>query len=67
MERDINLNAKNRIQKDLIVQLLYSQVRTLCKVLTHIETGNPLNEYVDENIKCMEKDLRWLRKSCLNN
>ena len=67
MNMDFNLKTKNRIQKDLVVQLLYSQIRALCKVLNHIETGNPMNDYVDENIKSVEKDLRWLRKSCLDN
>ena len=64
---DINLTTQSCIQEDLIVQLLYSQIRTLGKVLNHIETGNPINGYVDENIKCVEKDLRWLRKFCLDN
>jgi hypothetical protein len=65
--KDLNESAKNRIQEDLVIQLLYSQIRTLCKVVSHIQTGNQVNNFVDENIKCVEKDLRWLRKSCLNN
>jgi hypothetical protein len=63
----MNANAKNRIHEDLIVQMLYSQIRTLCKVVTHIQSGNDINGFVDESVKSVEKDLRWLRKSCLNN
>ena len=58
MER---LSEKN-IHEDLFVGLLRSQINLLHKVLNHIEEGNSINEYVDENIKCVEKDLRWLRK-----
>ena len=68
----MNAHVKNRIHEDLIVQLLYSQIRTLCKVVSHIQTGNQVNGFVDENIKNVEKDLRWRGalphgKSCLNN
>ena len=55
------------IHEDLFAGFLRSQINVLHKVLTHIEEGNPINGYVDENIKCVEKDLRWLRKFYFNN
>ncbi|GEM_PF-2772227 len=65
----INLN------EDVMFSLLRSQVNVLSDVLRSLEEekkepllrNNHLNEYVHENIKNVEKDLRWLRKSCLTN
>ena len=55
-------NPNSPISEDLIVQLLYTQIQTLSKILHHIESGNPINDYVEENVKNIEKKLRWLRK-----
>src|SRR5437868_981539 len=52
---NIGMNGNNSVQQDLIVQLRHSQVRTLYKILNHIETGNPINGFVDENINCVGK------------
>ena len=60
------LSEKN-IHEDLFVSFLRSQTSSLQKVLTHIEQGNEINSYVDENLKSVEKDLRRLRKFYFNN
>ena len=60
-------NARTKVSEDVIVQLLYTQIRILDQVLKYIEAGNSINGYVDENIKSVEVDLRWLRKFCFNN
>ena len=60
------LSEKN-IHEDLFVSFLRSQTNSLQKVLTHIEQGNEINGYVDENLKSVEKDLRRLRKFYFNN
>lgn len=65
----INLN------EDVMFSLLRSQMNVLSGVLRSLEEekkeplsrNNSLNEYVHENIKNVEKDLRWLRKFCLTN
>ena len=60
-------NIEKNIHEDLFVSFLRSQINSLMKVLNHIEQGNDINGYVNENIKCVEKDLRWLRYTNLKN
>ena len=48
--------------EDFIVSLLRSKVTQLLKVLNHIEDGNSLNGFVNENLRNVEKDLRSLRE-----
>ena len=55
------------VKKDLMVRLLQSQIQILNKVLHHIEQNNPINGYVEENLKSVEKELRWVRKFYFNN
>ena len=59
--------SENNIHEDLVASFLRSQRKRLDKILDHIEQGNDINDYVNENIKCVEKDLRWLRKFYFNN
>ena len=59
--------SENNIHEDLVVSFLRSQMKRLDKILNHIEEGNDINTYVNESIKCVEKDLRWLRKFYFNN
>ena len=54
------------VHGDLIVSLLRAQIGCLVKVVQHIEQGNSINEFVDDNIKRVEKDLRWLRNYYFN-
>ena len=61
-----SLSEKN-IHEDLFVGFLRSQLSHLQNILSHIEQGNPINGYVDENIKRIEKDLHWLRRFYFNN
>lgn len=60
-------NERPRVSEDVIVQLLYAQIGVLNNILKHIEAGNSINGYVDENIKSVEIDLRWLRKFYFSN
>ncbi len=63
------------LNEDVMFSLLRSQVNVLSDVLRSLEEekekpllrNTHLNEYVHENIKNVEKDLRWFRKSFLNN
>ena len=55
------------VKKDLMVRLLQNQVQILTKVLHHIEHNNPINGFVEENLKSAEKELRWVRKFYFNN
>jgi len=57
----------SKLQLELMVSVLRSQVGILLKILTHIEQGNHVNGYVQENMKLVEKDLRWLRKYYFEN
>lgn len=50
---------------DFVISSLRSQISTLVSVLDHIERGNDINEYVNENIRRVERDLNWLRRSAL--
>ena len=67
--------SKLNLNEDAMVSLLRSQVNVLSGVLRSLEEenekpflrNNHLNEYIHENIKNVEKDLCWLRKSFLNN
>ena len=63
----MEIRGEQHIHEDLIVSLLRSQINLLGQVISHIEEGNTINGYVHENIKCVEKNLRWLRKLFLNN
>ena len=55
------------IQEDLIVRMIKSQIELLSKVLNHIETGNGINEFVNDNLKRIQEELRWLRKFYCNH
>ena len=60
-------NTQSRASEDMIVRFLHTQIDLLNKVLKHIEAGNSIDGYVDENIKNVEVELRWLRKFYFNN
>ena len=62
----MNTTAQKNLSEDLFVSSLRSQIDLLMKVLNHVETGNPINDYVAENMKAVEKDIRWLRKISFN-
>ena len=62
----MNTAAQKNLSEDLFVSSLRSQIDLLMKVLNHVETGNPINDYVAENMKAVEKDIRWLRKVSFN-
>ena len=62
----MNTTAQKNLSEDLFVSSLRSQIDLLMKVLNHVETGNPINDYVAENMKAVEKDTRWLRKISFN-
>ena len=59
MEKIIN---KGSIYSDVILRILRSQVLQLTKIIEYLEEGNHINDYVNENTKSIEKNLRWLRK-----
>ena len=63
----MNEQFLNRIHEDLIIRLLRSQIELLMNLVNHIEAGNDINGYVEDNLKRVEKDLRWLRKFYLNH
>ncbi len=59
-------NSVTNYQMDVVASLLRAQIDTLEALLKNIEQKNPIDEYTDENLKRVEKSLRWLRKYSLN-
>lgn len=55
------------LQKEMFIVSLRAQMHLLKTILIHIENNNPINGYVDENLKSIEKELRWARNSYFNN
>lgn len=63
------------LSEGVMFSSLRSQVNDLSDFLRFLEKeneklplrNNHLNEYIHENIKNVEKDLRWFRKCFLNN
>ena len=65
-EQTMNTVTQKNLSEDLFASSLRSQINILMNVLNHIETGNPINDYVAENLRTVEKDIRWLRKISFN-
>ncbi|OGX06618.1 MAG: hypothetical protein A2Z88_09275 [Omnitrophica WOR_2 bacterium GWA2_47_8] len=63
----MKLNSETIFNEDFFVSSIRSQVNVLCKLLKHIESGNPINEYTHEDIRLVEKELRWVRNFYFNN
>ena len=50
--------------EDLVVSLLRSQLRTLSSIIEMIERKETNKEIIIEYLKQIERDVRWLRRSC---
>jgi hypothetical protein len=53
--------------EDLIAGLLRKQVDDLTGILRDVEQGRLIEECAYENLKNVEKQIRWLRKVWLEN
>ncbi len=58
----MSINLTNDLHEDFIVSLLHSRMNLLLKTIHYVEAGNPINGYVQENLKEVERDLRWVVK-----
>ena len=47
--------------------ILRAQINSLQNILRSIEEGGVVEDYMYENLKVVEKNLRWLRKLFFNN
>ena len=51
---------------DFVVSLLRSQLSVLSSVIQMIEDNEINREIVTDNLKQVERDVRWLRRSCFD-
>ena len=52
---------------DIVVRLLRSQISALENLRQSIEQDHSFDDYAQESIKGVEKNLRWLRELFTNN
>ncbi len=50
------------VNTEIIASLLRQQISILEDFLRNIEQGNRNDDYIYENLKRVEKNLKWLRK-----
>ena len=52
---------------DFMNSLLRSQINQLASVLSNLEESDSTSDHIPDNIKRVEKNLRWFRKFYHNN
>ena len=50
------------VNEDIIVSFLRSQIKTLENIIESVEKRNDMSDFAHENLKRIEKNLRWIRK-----
>jgi hypothetical protein len=63
----MKISSETEINRDFFVSCLRTQINILSKLLDHIENDNPIDHYVDENLRNVKKELRWMLISCFSN
>ncbi len=56
-----NLRSSN---SDFVVSLLRSQLSVLSRIIQMIEDNEINRDVIIDNLKQVERDVRWLRRSC---
>ncbi len=64
----VSVKPMTNLQKDVVASFLRSQLSTLQSVLETIENSDILDDsYVEDSLSLVEKGLRRIRKSYINN
>lgn len=64
----VSVKPMTNLQKDVVASFLRSQLSTLQSVLETIENSDILDDsYVEDSLSLVEKGLRRIRKSYMNN
>ena len=63
-----SVKTMSSLRKDFVASYLRSQLATLQSVLETIESqAGSEDGYIEESLTRVEKELRQLRKTCMNN
>ena len=58
----MNGERLTNVDEDIAVSFLKSQIRVLENIIDGIEKRSYANDFANENLKRVEKNLRWIRK-----
>ena len=62
----MRVQSESYVRADMINSSIRSQIHLLGQLIQHIEQGNPVNGYVFETLRTVEREIRDLRKIFFN-